>query len=96
MKSLRWLLLLALAASPAWSVPNKQISVQELKTLLLSLKDSKKSDPDTATELKKIELSEELTPAAMSALFPLASGPLATEQIDVLEAKSSLLPGSSR
>jgi hypothetical protein len=92
MKSLRWLLLLALAASPAWSVPNKQISVQELKTLLLSLKDSKKSDPDTATELKKIELSEELTPAAMSALFPLASGPLATEQIYVLEAKSSLLP----
>jgi hypothetical protein len=52
----------------------------------------KKSDADVATELKKVELSEELTPATKNSLGALVNGPLSTEQIYVLEAKSALLP----
>lgn len=60
------------------------------------MQQDKKSDADIATELKQLELSQELTRRAMNSLVGYAPGPLSTEQIFVLEAKSAnLIPPSS-
>jgi hypothetical protein len=92
MKQFTWILLLLLVASPAWSASTKKISVQQLKDLLISLQDAKKTDDQVATELKQSELTEELTPVTMNALAAYIPGPLSTEQLYVLEARSAILP----
>lgn len=89
MKRLGWLIVLVLAAAPAWSA--KKITVQELKDTLVSMQQDKKSDADVATALKQVELSEELTVATMNSLVAYVPGPLSTEQIYVLEARSANL-----
>jgi len=80
--------LLALAA-PLWAA--KKTTVQELRDLLVSLNQAKKSDEEVATRLKEIELSEELTRSAFESLAAYTSGPLSQEQMHVLEGRSSIL-----
>ena len=91
MKRFGWFLALCLAASPAWSASNKKISVQELKDLLTSLHSANKSDDEVALQLKQVELTEELIPATMNSLVDLLPGKFSTEQIYILEARSSML-----
>jgi hypothetical protein len=82
------LLLLALAV-PAWAA--KKMAVAELTELLRSFEQEKKSDLEVATALKQIELTEQLTRTAMNSLVGHVSGPMSTEQIYVLEARSANL-----
>lgn len=90
MKRFGWILALVLAASPAWAA--KTITVQQLKDMLASDQQAKKTDADVANELKQVVLTEELTSATMNSLAPLVPGAATTEQIYVLEAKSAVLP----
>jgi len=84
------LALLALAL-PAWC--ERKITVDQLGEMLRSLQQDKKSDSDVANALKQVELTEQLTRAAMNSLVGLVNGPSSTEQIYVLEARSAnLLP----
>jgi hypothetical protein len=90
MKRFAWILVVLFLASPAWAA--KKITVQQLKDLLVSLQQARKTDADMAAELKQFELTEELTRSAMNSLVKYVSGPSATEQIYVLEARSAVLP----
>ncbi len=90
MKRLGFLLVL-LMSLPAWCA--RKITVGQLGEILRSAQQDKKSDAELATTLKQLELSEELTRGAMNRLGKLLPGPLATEQIYVLEARSAdLIP----
>jgi hypothetical protein len=89
MKRLICILALLAIAVPSWG--SRKITVAQLEELLRSLQQDKKSDPDVATALKQIELSEELTRTAMNKLIGLVMGPLTTEQIYVFEARSATL-----
>ncbi len=94
MKSVGWALILMLAALPAWA--SREITVGQLEDLLRSLHQDKKSDAEVATALKQVELTQELTVAAMNSLVSFVPGPLSTEQIYVLEARSAdLIPPAS-
>jgi hypothetical protein len=90
MKRLGLLMILALAAMPAWSA--RKITVDELKTTLSTMHQANKSDADVANALKQVELSEQLTRNMMNSLVSDVPGPLSTEQIYVLEARSATLP----
>jgi hypothetical protein len=92
MKRFGWILVLLTAALPALSVTTKKITVQELKDMLTSLQQANKSDADVATQLKQTELTEQLSLRAMNGMANLVPGPLTTEQMYVLEARSSMLP----
>ena len=89
MKKLAWGMLLALVVTPAWSA--KKITVAELKDELATMHKDGKSDTDVANTLKQVELSEELTRSAMNSMVADVPGPLSTEQIYVLEARSAML-----
>jgi hypothetical protein len=91
MNRFRWILLLLLTASPAWSASYKKMSVQELHNTLTSLQHAQKNDSEVATELKQIELTEELTATTMNTMVSLIPGPLSTEQMYVLQARSAML-----
>lgn len=90
MKRLVCILVLFMLASPAWA--NKKLTVRQLNDLLVSFQQNKKTDVEVATELKQIELTEELTRAVMNKIVPLAPGKFSIEQIYVLEARSAALP----
>jgi hypothetical protein len=90
MKRFGWILIILLATTPAWCA--KKITVAQLEEMLNSLHDQKKTDADAANALKQVELSEELSRAKMNSFVSLVAGPLSTEQIYVLEARSSTLP----
>ncbi len=89
MKRLGWMMILALAAMPAWGA--KKITVDELKSTLSTMRQANKSDADVANALKQLELSEQLTRSTMNSLVADVPGPLSTEQIYVLEARSAML-----
>ncbi|MGO9339456.1 MAG: hypothetical protein ACLPY1_18310 [Terracidiphilus sp.] len=89
MKRMGWILVLLVLAAPAWAA--KKITVQQLKDMLVSMQQAKKSDEDVAAALKQVELSEELTRSAMNSLIDYVPGKYSTEQIYVLEAKSAIL-----
>jgi hypothetical protein len=91
MKRFAWILLLVALASAPLSAAPKKMTVAELQDMLTGLHNAHKSDQQIANELKQIELSEELTPAAMNNMADLIDGPLSTEQIYVLEARSAML-----
>jgi hypothetical protein len=94
MKRLGWILVLLLVASPAWA--DKKITVQQLKDILVAMQQGQKSDFEVSSRLKEFELTEELTAAAKLKLLFLSPGPLTSEQICVLEARTSMLaPPSS-
>jgi hypothetical protein len=67
------------------------MTVAQLQDVLTGLHKAQKSDEQIANELKQIELTEELTASAMNGMANLVKGPLSTEQMYVLEARSSLL-----
>jgi len=91
MKRFKWVLLLVAVAPSLWSASSRKMTVAELQDLLTGLHNSKKSDEQIANELKQIELTEELTGAAMNSMANLVNGPLSTEQMYVLEARSAVL-----
>lgn len=88
-KRLVLLALVALSVSTAWAA--KKLTVADLKSALASLRDAKKSDFDVATRLKDVELSEQLTPADRTAMQEFAPGPLAAEQLDILQGRTAVL-----
>ena len=90
MKRFGWILVILMAASPAWAA--RKINVQQLKDMLVSMQRAKKSDADVAAALKQVELTEELTLATMNSLVSFVPGLYSTEQIYVLEARSAVLP----
>jgi hypothetical protein len=89
MKRIVWVLVLLAVSAPAWA--DKKFTVQELKDTLLTLQQARKTDAEVATELKQIELGEQLTHATVNSLTPYLPGPLSTEQISVLEGRSAIL-----
>jgi hypothetical protein len=89
MKRLVWMLVLMMAV-PAWAA-NDTITVQQLKDLLVSLKQAHKADKAVADKLMELDLSEELTAAVESDLLFASPGPLTSEQINVMEVRSSML-----
>lgn len=89
MKRFACIVALLLMAIPAW--PAKKMTVAELTDMLKSMQEQKKGDQDVANALKQVELSEELTRNVMNSLGGYAPGPLTTEQIYVLEARSAVL-----
>src|SRR5947207_12716686 len=89
MKRLVSIFALLLISVPVWSA--KKMSVADLTDLLKSLQDQKKGDQDVANEVKQVQLTEELTRNVMNSLGGYAPGPLTTEQIYVLEARSASL-----
>jgi hypothetical protein len=89
MKSFKVILILILFSLPTCCA--KKVTVAQLGELLRTLQQEKKSDVEAASALKQVELTEQLTRPAMSSLANLVSGPLSTEQIYVLEARSAIL-----
>lgn len=91
MKQVGWMLLLAMAAAPAWPAA-KKINSQQLKDLLTTLQQEKKSDEQVASELMQVEVTEELTAGMLNSLGPLLPGQQSLAQAYVLEARSAMLP----
>ena len=89
MKRYIWMLILIALAAPAWA--SKKTTIQELQQMLISLQQEKKSDGEVATQLKEVELSEELTASTKETLMQYAPGPLTGEQMDILEGRSAIL-----
>jgi hypothetical protein len=87
MKRLGWILVLLMAASPVWAA--KKATVQQLKDLLVSMQQSKKTDAEVADQLKEIELNEELTGSAANSLKSYLPGPLSSVQIVILTGQSA-------
>lgn len=90
MKRIACVLVLVVAVSQAWAA--KKITVQELQSTLASMHQQNKSDVEVANALKQVELSEELTRNVMNSMVDNVPGPLTTERIYVLEARSATLP----
>lgn len=87
-------LILFFAVTPGWCA--RKITVGQLEDLLRAMQQEKKSDSEIGTALKQVELSQELTRPAMNSLVSYVPGPLSTEQIYVLEARSAdLIPPAS-
>lgn len=89
MKQLGWILLLLMAASPAWAA--KKVTVQQLKDLLVSMQQSNKTDAEAADQLKETELNEELTGSAARSLKSYLPGPLSGVQVEILKEQSAFL-----
>jgi hypothetical protein len=89
MKRFVWILMILTLVAPGWAANG--ITVQQLKDLLTSLQQAKKTDAEVADELKKVELTEELTKSTMDSLASFVPGHLATEQLYALEAHSAVL-----
>jgi len=90
MKRFGWIFAVLMLASPAWAA-NKSISVQQLKDMLDSLQQFKKTDAEVADRLKEIELNEELTGSTANSLISYLPGPLSGEQIEILKGQSAFL-----
>ena len=89
MKRFVCILALVFLSIPAW--PAKKVSVSELTDMLKSMQQQQKTDQDVANALKQVQLTEELTRNVMNSLGSYSPGPLTTEQIYVLEARSAVL-----
>jgi len=90
MKRFVWILVILLTATPSWAA-NKKISVQQLKDLLVSLQQAKKTDQEVADTLQQVDLSEELTGKTMSSMSTLIPGPLTGERIEIMEGQGAFL-----
>ncbi len=77
-------------ATPTLHAAPRKLTLHDLKSLLTSSQGAK--DDALANQLKRVELSEQLAPSVLNEFTSLAPGPLSTEQIYVLEARSALLP----
>jgi hypothetical protein len=81
-------------AAPAWSA-NKKITVQQLKDLLTSWQQDKKTDAMVADSLKDVRLTEQMTSGEKIKLVEVAPGPSSIEQIEILEGLSAFLSPSA-
>jgi hypothetical protein len=88
MKQVVWMLVLCVFTAPAWGA-NKKITVQQLKDLLVTLQQRKKTDEEVSTQLKEIDLSEELTENAADSLESYLPGAHSAEQIEILKGQSA-------
>jgi hypothetical protein len=91
MKRFGWFLLLVAAVPALLPAQTRKMTVAQLQDVLTGLHSSRKSDEQIATQLKQIELTEELTGSAMNRMANLVNGQLSTEQMYVLEARSCIL-----
>jgi tetratricopeptide (TPR) repeat protein len=91
MNRLGCILLLSATVPALFAAETKRITVAQLQDILSGLQHAQKSDAEIANQLKQIELTEELTSATMNSMASLVPGPLSTEQMYVLEARSSML-----
>lgn len=89
MRRLWWVLVLMALAAPALAA--ERMNVQQLKDALTSFGGLKKTDAEVAYELEQIELTEELTRSTIDSLANYIPGPLSTQQMFILEARSSVL-----
>jgi len=87
MKRIAILLILLSAATSSYAA--KKFTIDDLKQTLAALHG--KSDQDIATRLKEIELGEQLTASTKDSLKEYLPGPLATEQLEILEGRSAML-----
>lgn len=87
MKRIATLLILLSAAASSYAA--KKLTVDDLKQTLVALRG--KSDQDVATRLKEIQLGEQLTASTRDALKEYLPGPLAAEQLQILEGRSAML-----
>jgi hypothetical protein len=78
-----------LVASPGWAA--KKLTVEQLKDLLSQLQAAQKSDAEVATALENVELTEQLTTAAMDSLAQKYPGQNTAQQLFVLEIRSAVL-----
>jgi hypothetical protein len=89
MKRLGWILVLLMAASPAWAA--KRVTVQQLTDLLVSMQQHNKTDEDVDNQLKEIELNEELTDSAANSLINYLPDQLSRERVEFLKRQSAFL-----
>lgn len=90
---MRFALLTALIAAIALPVlAARTLSVQELGAMIADLQQQAKSDSNIADKLMNVDLSEELTPAAIDQLRGMNLGPETLEQVRILAVESALLP----
>ena len=89
MKRLGWIIVLLMAASPAWAA--KKVTVQQLKDLLISMQQNNKTDDEVDNQLKEIELNEELTRSAATSLKSYLPGPHSSVRIEILKDQSAFL-----
>ncbi len=89
MKRLGWIFILLAAVVPTWA--NTKVTVQQLKDLLVSMQQSKKTDAEAADQLKGIVLNEELTSSAANSLKGYLPGPLTSVQVEFLKDQSAFL-----
>jgi hypothetical protein len=82
-------ILLILLSASASSYAAKKFTIDDLKQTLVAL--NGKSDEAVATRLKEIELGEQLTVSTKVSLKEYLPGPLATEQLEILEGRSAML-----
>ncbi len=83
-------LLLPLLAIPALSAAT--LSVKDLGALIAGMQQQSKPDGKIAEKLAGVQLSEQLTPAAIEQLRAMNLGPEALEQIHILAIESAMLP----
>jgi len=69
-----------------------KISVSQLDSMLADMHSQSKSDEATANKLKEVELTDQLTEAAMNSFVKYQPGPETIVQIRVLALESALLP----
>lgn len=81
--------MLLLCGTYGWCA--RKITVGQLEDLLQTMQQQKKSDAEIATALKQVDLTQQLTRKSMNSIVSFAPGPLSTEQIYVMEAKSATL-----
>jgi hypothetical protein len=89
MKRLGLVFVLLIAALPAWAA--KKVTVQQLRDLLDSMQQYKKTDAEVADRLKEIELSEELTGSVAISLKSYLPGKLSSVQVEILKEQSAFL-----
>lgn len=89
MKRIACIAAMIVLACPAW--PARKITVVELTDMFKSMQEKGKSDAEIANALKQVEVSEQLTRSTMNTLASYGPGPLTTEQVYVLEARSAVL-----
>jgi hypothetical protein len=90
MKHFAWILVLLVAAIPSSAAT--KMTASQMKDKLVSMHQAAKEDSDVADFLRDAQLTEQLTPAAMSDLLALLPGPLSNQQIEIHQGRSAFLP----
>jgi len=93
MKRFCWFVVVMLiAVLPGWAAKTRNMTVDQLKQLLVSAHQANTRDADVAKDLEDVELTEELTHNTLESFGPYIPGQMTTERLFILEAQSSVLP----